>query len=173
MGSSASLYVGPVAVFDRIPKKTEVKKSIEPACVNSACPKFEKKATHTKHCAECGSAMGSILIERSITKTSGELLEDTEFEDVFMILNQDDGFRNEIKNAHVLDERLVIGAIDDDLLSDGCDVGDYSQVLYMYTIEDMTDLMRRFADKYAPDLDKYVSILGPYKLVWSANIASS
>lgn len=117
--------------------------------------------------------MGSVVIEQIVTLTFYELLEDTEFEDVFRVLNQGGRFNKEIKNAHVLDEQLVIGAIDDDLLSDGCDVDNYSSVLYMYSIENMTNLMRRFADKYAASLDEYVTILGPYKLVWSANIASS
>lgn len=173
MGSSASMYVGPVAVFDKIPKVVDIETSTEPACVNPSCARYEKVSSNTRHCSECGKTMGSVLVERSITKTSSELLEDTEFEDIFRILNQDDDFNKVKKNAHFLDERLVIGAIDDDLLSDGCEVDNYSSVLYMYSIEDMMDLLRRFADKYATSLDNYISILGPYKLVWSANIASS
>lgn len=173
MKQSPTLYVGPVAVFDKIPETFGSDSFDATYCENEKCIKFDVEVLQSKYCQHCGHAVIKRTEESRYTNGSHELLQNTDFSDKFFLIGQDDYFRTTDPGPGFISEVVVVGAREDDKLSDTVgEIGVYSDVIFCYTIEEMVDSMRRFADKYSAELDTFIPVLGQYKLVWSANISN-
>jgi len=184
MSRNASLYTGPAAIFDMIPVVKGMEMVKEDVCTNTECSCLNFLRINIKFCTECGSPIKRIEVEKEYIVSVNDRM-DEEYNgqlmpDVLFIINSGDGFHHDFQKLATPEMQgidsniIVVGALSTDMVSDEQDdIDDYTTALFSYSIEEMSDMMRRFSDTYSGILQNFVEEFGPYKIVWSVNISNS